>query len=110
MARLCHAPDTWGDALAMCWIVMPDHWHGLVQIGPGADLSRCIARFKALTARSLRCDHHIDAEIWQSGFHDHAVRRDEDLRAMARYLILNPVRAGLAACVGDYPYWNAGWL
>jgi hypothetical protein len=38
------------------------------------------------------------------------LRRDEDLRAVARYVILNPVRAGLVQRVGDYPHWDAVWL
>ncbi|MBB5859537.1 hypothetical protein GGR69_001194 [Xanthomonas arboricola] len=29
---------------------------------------------------------------------------------MARYLIANPLRAGLVARVGDYPFWDAIWL
>jgi len=37
-------------------------------------------------------------------------RCDEGLRAVARYVIANPVRAGLAERVGDYPFWDAVWL
>lgn len=48
--------------------------------------------------------------VWSRAFHDHAVRREEDLDAMARYVIGNPVRAGLAADVMGYPYWDAAWL
>jgi len=41
---------------------------------------------------------------------DHALRSDEDLRAVARYVIANPVRAGLAQRVGGYPFWDAVWI
>jgi len=30
--------------------------------------------------------------------------------AVARYVVANPVRAGLADSVLAYPYWNAVWL
>jgi hypothetical protein len=48
--------------------------------------------------------------VWQKTFHDAGLREDDDVKAAARYLVANPVRAGLAECVGDYPYWNAVWL
>jgi REP element-mobilizing transposase RayT len=48
--------------------------------------------------------------IWQKGFHDHAIRKEEDLRAVARYVVANPVRAGLVQSVRDYPHWDARWI
>ena len=47
---------------------------------------------------------------WQSGFHDHALRTEEDVRNVARYVIANPQRAGLVEHVSDYPWWDARWL
>jgi hypothetical protein len=48
--------------------------------------------------------------IWQAGFHDRAMRKEENLQAFARYIVANPVRAGLVNRVGDYPHWDAMWL
>jgi hypothetical protein len=48
--------------------------------------------------------------VWQRGYHDHAVRREEDIKSLARYVIANPVRAGLTHSVGSYPHWDAAWL
>lgn len=48
--------------------------------------------------------------VWQRTYHDHALRREEDLRAAARYVVANPLRAGLAEGIGDYPFWDAAWL
>ena len=45
-----------------------------------------------------------------SSHHDRAVRHDHDLRALARYVIGNPLRAGLCDRIGDYPFWDAAWL
>ncbi|MBB4592801.1 hypothetical protein FHR61_000481 [Xanthomonas arboricola] len=42
--------------------------------------------------------------------HDRALRKDDDLRIVARYLIANPLRAGMVERVGDYPFWDAIWL
>jgi hypothetical protein len=32
------------------------------------------------------------------------------MRDVARYMIANPVRAGLVRRVGDYSFWNAVWV
>ena len=39
-----------------------------------------------------------------------AVRREEDLKMIARYIVTNPIRAGLVQKVGDYPLWDATWI
>jgi len=59
---------------------------------------------KAVTA------HRIGRRIWQDGFHDHALRQEEDLAEVARYIVANPLRAGLVERVGDYSHWDAVWL
>jgi hypothetical protein len=51
-----------------------------------------------------------EGALWDKGFHDRAIRKDENLKNAARYLIANPLRAGLVKDIGDYPYWNAAWL
>jgi REP element-mobilizing transposase RayT len=48
--------------------------------------------------------------VWQNGFHDHALRQEEDLAEVARYIVANPLRAGLVERLGDYPHWHAIWL
>ena len=48
--------------------------------------------------------------MWARSFHDHALRRDENLLTVARYIVANPIRAGLVRRVGEYPFWNAVWL
>ena len=50
------------------------------------------------------------AHTWQDGFHDHALRKEDDLIDVARYIVANPVRAGLVRKVGDYSLWDAKWL
>jgi len=65
-------------------------------------------RFKARTAKALRCTQQ--SLVWDRGFHDHALRREEHERSVARYIVCNPVRAGLTDNVLAYPYWNCVWL
>ena len=85
------------------YVVMPDHFHWLLQLNE-EDLSQVVGRVKRLTAQQ------IGRAIWQDGFHDRAVRQEDDLKSMARYVIANPLRAGLAESIGDYPHWDAVWV
>ena len=48
--------------------------------------------------------------ISQAGYYDHALRQEEDMQKIARYIVANPIRAGLVNKVGDYPHWDAIWL
>jgi len=92
------------QADTLAFVVMPDHLHWLMQLGSGMALSTCIGSVKSISARQL------GLPVWQKGFHDHAVRKEEDLPALARYVVANPVRAGLVKRVGQYPHWDAIWL
>jgi putative transposase len=91
-------------ANTVAFVVMPDHLHWLMQLGEGATLSQVVRGVKSLTS------HRLGYAVWQRGYHDHAVRHDEDLKAMSRYVIANPIRAGLVSSVGDYPHWDAVWI
>ena len=110
VCKALHQPWLWRDSKLMAWVLMPDHWHGLVQLGSGENLSTLIGRFKAITARAVPEHARVNGWLWGRGFHDRALRTDEGLRDTARYLIGNPLRAGLVEDIGLYPYWNAAWL
>jgi putative transposase len=91
-------------------VLMPDHWHGIIQLGEAGSLDGCILRFKSATARRLNECVGRSGAVWARSFHDRALRREEDLVDMARYVVANPVRAGLVKRVMDYPFWDACWL
>ncbi len=103
------AADALGWAVTWAFVVMPDHLYWLVELGD-ADLSRLILRVKSRSAIAINRALGHTGRLWQKGFHDHALRNEEDLRAVARYVIANPVRAGLVQSVRDYPHWDARWI
>jgi REP element-mobilizing transposase RayT len=110
VARRIGESATWLDARLLCWVLMPDHWHGLIELGDRFDLPRVLNRFKASTALEANRSVGRIGAVWSRGFHDHALRAEEDLVSVARYVVLNPVRAGLVRRVWDYPFWDAIWL
>jgi REP element-mobilizing transposase RayT len=109
-ASICARPSSWPDAELLCWVLMPDHWHGVIRLREGGDLSRAMRQAKGAMARAANKARGRAGIVWEPGFHDRALRREEDLLPAARYVVGNPLRAGLARRVGQYPYWDASWL
>jgi REP element-mobilizing transposase RayT len=100
-----------GSAGTLAFVIMPDHLHWLLSLGSPYSLSRVISGVKSYSANSINKILSSSGQpVWQRGFHDHAIRRDEDVIGAARYIIANPLRAGLVRRVGDYPLWDAVWL
>jgi len=98
----------WSQTLA--YVLMPDHLHWLFELRGGKTLSGVMASIKRYSATRLARAPGIAGPIWQKGFHDHAARGDEDLVKLSRYIVANPIRAGLCTHVGDYPHWDAIWM
>ena len=98
-----------GLAKSLAWVVMPDHFHWLICLEQGS-LDNLMCRTKSLSTRAINQATGQTGRRWQQGYHDHALRRDEDIKQVARYVIANPLRAGLVKRVGDYPLWDAIWV
>lgn len=94
-------------AAVLAYCLMPDHLHLLIEVRNG-DLVKLIGNWKRFTANILR-KHGIEGPVWQRGFFDHALRKDEDLRVVAEYILANPVRSGLVERTEDYPYTWHRW-
>ena len=103
------AVDQEGSVQSLAWVVMPDHLHWLVELRQGS-LADLMCRVKSRSCRSINLQYSRQGSLWQRGYHDRALRRDEDLKAAARYIVMNPLRAGLVQRLGDYPLWDAIWL
>lgn len=94
----------------LAWVVMPDHMHGLLSLCGGHTLSAAMNDLKGRGARLINRASGRTGPLWQPGFHDHALRREEGRQATARYIVANPLRAGLVNELGDYPHWDSIWL
>jgi len=109
-AREIYDPRSWQRAKLLAWVLMPDHWHGLIELGEGESLPDLMRALKGNVSRRLRLQWPALGPVWAKSFHDRALRRGEDASAAARYIVLNPLRAGLVHRVGDYPFWDAAWI
>ena len=95
------ARDSRFAVLAFC--VMPDHVHLLVEgLSSSADLRRFVKCVKQSTGQTYR--HRTGHRLWQEGYFDRVLRRDEQAKAVARYIVENPVRANLVTAPAEYPH------
>ncbi len=95
------------DKLSMtstiAWVVMPDHLHWLFQLQQRQSLSAVVRRVKGRSSYRINRVRRSSESVWQPGFHDHAIRKEESLQNVGNYIIQNPVRAGLVENPEDYP-------
>ena len=85
------------------YVYMPDHLHLILE---GSDeksnLLKAIYFFKQKTGFWL--SKNMRQFCWQKDFYDHIHRKDEDLKKQIRYILDNPVRAGLVKNWEEYPF------
>jgi putative transposase len=79
-------------------LLMPDHVHFLLSF-PETEkrMQTILSKWKEWTAKTLKIE-------WQRDFFEHRLRKEESFREKADYILLNPVRAGLAENAEDWPY------
>jgi len=109
VCRCFRSREALADAHLLAWVLMPDHAHWLIELGETEPLSRVVARLKGVSARAANHVVGVEGPMWAPAFHDRALRSWRDVRLVARYIVCNPVRAGLVQCLGDYPYWDTAW-
>ena len=96
-----------GWCFSYCFVVMPDHVHWLVQLR-SKTLDELIHSIKSFTGNQSILK--TESQIWQRGYFDQAIRSEAMLKPFARYIVSNPIRAGLVANIRDYPHWDAVWF
>jgi putative transposase len=99
-----------GSAISLAWVVMPDHLHWLFQLQQKVSLANVVKTLKARSALAINQHLAQSGGIWQRAYYDRGIRKDEDIRQIARYIVANPLRAGLVQDIGDYPHWDCVWM
>jgi putative transposase len=92
-----------GKYLLHDFVIMPDHFHALITPAPEISLERAVQFIKGGFSFRLKSS----LPVWQASFTNHRIRDDEDFEQHREYIRMNPVRAGLARRVEDYPHSSA---
>ncbi len=86
---------------------MPDHMHGLFEsLADDCNFKKFANMFKQRSAFQYRRDSR--EVLWQEGYFDRVIRREEATLDVVTYIIRNPVDAGLCGQPGEYPYLGSG--
>jgi putative transposase len=99
------------------YVFLPDHFHLLVHIPLGTDISRLMQSVQWNYALNHKRLLGITSPIrlWQRGFWNHVIRDEDDWERHFNYIHCNPVKHGYAAEPMDYPhssfaeYVRRGW-
>ena len=86
--------------IAYCY--MPDHLHLLVE---GCAIDSSLTEFARVFKQrsSFHWRESCGKTLWQRSYYEHVLRSDESTISVARYILENPLRAGLATRVDEYP-------
>jgi len=89
--------------IVYAYCLMPDHVHVLVRPSDELGVVQWVQRFKS---RTTRCYWGLGGRgrLWQRGFYDRVLRENEPVRHVAKYILGNPVRAGIAESIETYPF------
>jgi len=85
------------------YCLMPNHYH-LVATTSAANLSQVVKELNGPYAQWWNRRHRRVGHVFQGRFHAQVVQDDAYLLTVCRYVVLNPVRAGLVDKVEQWPW------
>jgi putative transposase len=89
--------------LIHAYCLMTNHDHLLVET-PDANLSEGMRQLNGVFTQYVNRTHTRVGHLFQGRFKAILVERDSYLLELARYVVLNPVRAGMVPAPGDWPW------
>jgi putative transposase len=91
------------DWTCVAWCLMPNHVHFAIQISE-INLSNGMYFLNHSYARWLNCRHGYRGHAFDRRFYAGEIESDPHLFELARYIVLNPVRAGLCELPEEWPW------
>ena len=100
-------------------VVMPDHFHLLIEPQPKEydaeghpifwELGALMHSIKSFTAKEINKAEGATGAVWERDYHDRLIRSDSDFGEKFDYITTNPQRSELTKD-GPYPFvWSRGW-
>ncbi len=87
------------------WCLMDNHYHLLVET-PEANLARGMRRLNGVYTQRHNRAHARSGHVFQGRYKSILVEREAHLLELSRYIVANPVRAGLTSRARDWR-WNS---
>ena len=89
------------------YCLMPNHYHLLLE-APELDLPVGMRLLNGRYARRFNLRHDRSGHVFQGRYAAEPVSRDEHVIEACRYIVLNPVRAGLCSRPEEWPWSSYG--
>ena len=89
------------------WVIMPNHYHLLLEINEPENISRLMAGLNRAYTHHYHKAYHTSGFLWQGRFKLQPIQKERYLLACGRYIERNPVRADIVPEAQDYPYSSA---
>lgn len=86
------------------YVLMTNHVHLLVTPARDRSLPLMMQAMGRTYVQRLNARYDRSGTLWEGRYKASPVQSDEYLMTCQRYIELNPVRAGMVAAPGDYPY------
>jgi putative transposase len=77
------------------YVLMPDHWHGLIWPQYPVTISDVLQDIKRVSSLRINQRRRTRGSLWQHQFWDRFVRHAKEFAERLHYMHLNPVRQGL---------------
>lgn len=85
------------------YCLLSNHFH-LLATTPQANVSAGMQYLNSCYAQWFDWRHDFEGHVFERRFWSTLIRSDAQLFETARYIVLNPVRAGLCATAADWPW------
>ncbi len=79
----------------ICWCIMPNHVHVLIEVNEGWSLSRIMHGWRSYTAKEANRILGRTGRFWMEEYYDRYIRDDNHLQKTINYILNNPANAGL---------------
>jgi putative transposase len=89
--------------LCHVWCQMSNHYHVVVET-PEANLAQGMRQLNGVYTQYVNRTHDLAGHVFQGRYKSILVEKDSYLLELARYVVLNPLRAGMVEEVGDWPW------
>ncbi len=92
------------DVEVFAFALMPNHFHLVARPASSAALRAYMHWLLTSHVRRHRRRHGGSGHVWQGRFKSFPVQNDGHALTVMRYVLRNPIRAGLATSVVDWPW------
>lgn len=91
----------------LCWCIMPNHVHVLVEMFSGISLSEVLHSWRSYTAHQINRVLNRTGQVWMAEYFDRYIRDYNHYQKVVNYIHNNPVKAGFVSSPQEYRWSSA---